>query len=517
MKFKHRTTIFIILIVILLISSAFSVLHLRTFKENDFEEMGMQITSQTAAVFELWISDQVRLSKQIASNEAVIELCLDPSNQSKQDKATKYLTELQELYPYYENLPIAIKTDSPIPIKVGNQIIQVDNGEFLIDTAAQSTVGKAGDEYTYISEIFNGKSYYVSEIYHSITRGNPIFVISAPIVHDGVIIGVSIISPKMNYITELFVDSISIGDSGYMFVIDDSNETIAHRDRDFILNSTHETKEIIQYITNQIDNGNNFFEAHLYKSNKYYLGRKLNLPSENLENDIYIVITQDKTDVFKRVYLYAMFSILVVLFMTILLYKSLVLINKNHFQQERERRLISDKHNLEIKVLERTATLEDMSKRDGMTGLLNHKYINEYLKNQILLNNGSKFLCVAILDIDNFKNVNDTFGHQTGDLVIITLANIIQSNVRENDIVGRYGGEEFLVILNDIDFSKSTKTMNRIREEIENYQFLDIDYPITVSIGLTEYKDDDPESIIKRADTLMYQAKDSGKNKVVTD
>jgi len=517
MKRKHKLIIFIILVALLMSTTVFSVLHLRNLIEEDHLEMSKQLTNHTTTIFELWISDQVRFAKQISKNEVIIDLCLDPSDPVKQKMATAYLRDLQELYPYYENLPIAIKTDKPIIVETDYDRKEVHNGEFIVDTVSETTIGKGGESYSYIHEILDGKEYYISEIYRSIARGNPIIVISTPIKYNGEIIGISLVAPKMSYLTQFFVDSISIGDTGYMFVIDSANETIAHQNRNFILNDYENSHEIANYISTKIDEGNEFFEANIYNANKLYYGKKLNIDTENVENELYVIVTQNKTEIFRNVQIYALISIIGVVVISFLTYKTLILVNNNQLQQDKEKQLIVLNEQLETKVMERTAKLEDMSKRDGMTKLYNHEYIVTFLSSITNICSDENKLAVAIIDIDNFKKVNDLFGHQTGDLVIKTVARIIESNVRESDKVGRYGGEEYMIVLNNIDFSECKNIAERIRKEIENKTFTDINYSVTISIGLAKFKCESGESLIKRADTLMYQAKSNGKNQVVVD
>ncbi|KOA19741.1 response regulator PleD [Clostridium homopropionicum DSM 5847] len=160
--------------------------------------------------------------------------------------------------------------------------------------------------------------------------------------------------------------------------------------------------------------------------------------------------------------------------------------------------------------------LQDISKRDSLTNLYNHQYINERLEDEIskakFFNHG---LWVMMIDIDFFKRVNDTYGHQVGDWVIVTLCRIIDKCTREKDLLGRYGGEEFVVVLPDLNKEDALAISESIRKKVEDYIFDIETLRITVSIGLTEYiNDDDSKAVIKRADMLLYEAKKNGRNRV---
>ena len=122
-----------------------------------------------------------------------------------------------------------------------------------------------------------------------------------------------------------------------------------------------------------------------------------------------------------------------------------------------------------------------------------------------------------MLDIDHFKNVNDMYGHLTGDAVLRTVATMIDKTMRNTEFCGRYGGEEFLIILTQTDIKGALIFAERVRANIENILFpdLDPDFKVTVTIGLSEYHiREDVEKIISRADEALYRAKKGGRNRI---
>lgn len=178
---------------------------------------------------------------------------------------------------------------------------------------------------------------------------------------------------------------------------------------------------------------------------------------------------------------------------------------------------------LELKVKERTKELTDsleeikkISITDNMTGLYNRMKLDESLWYEIKRSarTNEKF-GVILLDIDLFKNINDTYGHLVGDNVLKEFANLLKSNIRITDILGRWGGEEFLIFCPDTDIEGSYTFAQHIRKKIENFKFTQVEQ-ITASFGVTAYNSDDtPESIMKRVDDALYQAKNSSRNSVV--
>ena len=122
-------------------------------------------------------------------------------------------------------------------------------------------------------------------------------------------------------------------------------------------------------------------------------------------------------------------------------------------------------------------------------------------------------------DIDYFKSVNDTYGHAVGDLVLKTVSRVIKNQLRDYDIAGRYGGEEFVVLLPHTKLDEAQMVAERLRKAVENKK-IDIskilpdkgDINVTISLGVSQYKDNE---FIQEADKALYEAKDSGRNKVV--
>ena len=124
-------------------------------------------------------------------------------------------------------------------------------------------------------------------------------------------------------------------------------------------------------------------------------------------------------------------------------------------------------------------------------------------------------LTLIIFDIDHFKRINDTYGHQTGDQVLLKLAMLVSSNLRDTDIFARWGGEEFTVLAANCETHCPLSLGEKLRKLIEEYDFSDVG-KVTCSFGATEFiPGDDQESFVKRADNNLYLAKASGRNRVV--
>lgn len=160
--------------------------------------------------------------------------------------------------------------------------------------------------------------------------------------------------------------------------------------------------------------------------------------------------------------------------------------------------------------------MDKLMKTDALTGLYNHWAFHKYLDKLLELQKQYPFpLCLAVLDIDNFKKVNDTYGHRAGDIVLRTVATAVQEALTPNDFAARYGGEEFAVILTEKTFKDAYALLESIRARIAAIQHPELEgKSVTVSIGLYEYhENEDKERLFEKADRLLYEAKHSGKNR----
>ncbi len=168
---------------------------------------------------------------------------------------------------------------------------------------------------------------------------------------------------------------------------------------------------------------------------------------------------------------------------------------------------------------ENQASLEQLATTDSLTKLANRKRIMEALATNFeYYQRYSSEFSVLMIDIDYFKAVNDNYGHLTGDAVLVQLAQILKESLRIVDSAGRYGGEEFLVILGQTDIDEGMQTAERIRQAVDQHVFTceDLSLHITISIGLTTVVVEDKKSVslISRADKALYEAKAAGRNRI---
>jgi len=152
---------------------------------------------------------------------------------------------------------------------------------------------------------------------------------------------------------------------------------------------------------------------------------------------------------------------------------------------------------------------------DQLTKIYNRWELEKKISEALDLSDKKHKYGLIFLDIDHFKDVNDTYGHDVGDMALLGVANIVKEFVKEGHAFGRWGGEEFIYVVPDVDEKKLFDFAERLRKSVEETCFVGVKH-LTISVGATvAKKEDTPESLVKRADTAVYEAKERGRNKVV--
>lgn len=164
-------------------------------------------------------------------------------------------------------------------------------------------------------------------------------------------------------------------------------------------------------------------------------------------------------------------------------------------------------------------TVREMAITDELTGLYNRRYLMDMLERERSLNarTGAPF-CVCLADVDHFKDINDTRGHQGGDLVLRAVGDCARPGLRITDYFGRYGGDEFMLILTDTELDTARTAAERLRQQAERLTLRELgpEFRMTLSIGVAQYRPgEDIVQTIRRADAALYQAKQTGRNRAV--
>ena len=272
-------------------------------------------------------------------------------------------------------------------------------------------------------------------------------------------------------------------------------ESSISRDRSRVNNKTiHQINLILQKrIENRLNLEENFAEA-VKLDKKYYIITFIKIsPLQNSNKSIgYLISYEDDNtyEIFDSVFWHNIIlgNIIIILLLLFLFY-----------------------------ILGINEKLKHIASIDKLTKLYNRNKFYEIAQNEIeRAKRYKRALSLIIFDIDHFKRINDTYGHNIGDYVLLELSNLIKKNIRKNDIAFRWGGEEFIVLAPETDIDGASKLAEKLREAVENFNFDKVG-KVTISLGVAEYnenKDKDIDSLINRADEALYISKESGRNRV---
>lgn len=239
-----------------------------------------------------------------------------------------------------------------------------------------------------------------------------------------------------------------------------------------------------------VNSGSQIYEYT--KNNEVYLLNRKYIP----ELDLYLMVEAKMDDftenVKKTFHLNIAITLLLTLIITIIV---LVYVRKMHTR------------------------LNNLANNDALTGLPNRRTFNDKLERLLLFTKRSETpLSIVFFDVDNFKEINDSRGHDVGDNVLKCLAGLLNTTVRSSDFVARWGGEEFIIMLTGANIDNASQFAEKLRANIENSAALQalVDSSVTASFGVTSIDDDDNvDEIFKRVDRALYKAKSDGKNRVV--
>jgi len=347
----------------------------------------------------------------------------------------------------------------------------------------------------------------ISQVYIDTETSNPAFSISSPIFNKNKTLrGVISADIQLKTIEEK-LDKIKLNGMGYAVLIDSSGVVLAHSDKLLI--------------------GKNLLEDPKYSYTiKEILHKKDGKLYYNIEYDKLIIHTNINSSgwilgfVLIKNEIYSELNVLAYGFFIIFVISLIIVISTSKYFTKKLTNFINilemtiDLHTAELKI--KIEQVEYLSLTDPLTEIANRRKVELTLKSEIdRTRRTEKPLSVIMIDIDHFKKTNDTYGHESGDIVLKKFAETIKNSIRITDLVGRIGGEEFLVICPETDSSEAATLANKLRLAVESINFEHLP-GITASFGCAEFfpGEDSYDNIISRSDKALYKAKENGRNRV---
>jgi len=340
------------------------------------------------------------------------------------------------------------------------------------------------------------------------------------------------------------IASIDKFDENYVFIFKNNGTVLTHINPEYIgKNVKNIDKKLYEKITDLLATNDDIFCTYKWKNENTKQNDTKYTYIKNIPNSDWIIgsgyyesgikdrVLKEKNKLekvynLKLTYMYIISLILIILFSIVSYYLSRhIKIIFAKYQQRIGKKNFELQHlneTLELKVKNRTKKLHETTKQlellattDSLTNIHNRYSIMKILKMEIERSaRHDTSLCVVMYDIDFFKKVNDTFGHDVGDDVLVCVTELVQSNLRDIDLIGRYGGEEFLIIMPSTSLENSKMVSNRIHKSVEDYSFEEVG-SLTISMGIIEMiHGEDIDEMFKRLDDLLYLSKKGGRNKI---
>lgn len=315
-----------VLIISLLIFSGIFFTFLKNQEIDKHSASAEILIEKTNKALMQWIDSQISIAKIIAANPQIIDICLNPLNEEARQTAQLYLSDMHARFKNNENIPIALKLDNDesLDLNINGRKIEITNGNFIIDTVKGKTIGKCGPDFSYIPPIFEqDKEYFISEVYPSILQGAPIFVISVPVKIDSKVLGAVVVAPRMDYFTDMFIEDAKLGNTGYLFMIDDRGTFISHPEKEYILKN--ETNNSAANIIQNIKAGENSFVTYYDDIKKIYSVARFTSDDYNILHNWYIVSTRNYKEILSHAY--KMMIIIVLCIIILSLFITFIVLN----------------------------------------------------------------------------------------------------------------------------------------------------------------------------------------------
>lgn len=448
------------------------------------QEFSEKTLEQANKTLKTWIDDQMLVLSMIANESRVIEACANPTNVDAVVRANDFLRFFHEKNDFYENIALSANLNPDFSFEltaVDGKRHVINRGVFFADSSKGASVGKSSTEHPMAKSIYNdGKPNVITHVYRSLIYGNPAFIISLPVYKDGNFVGAAHVAMPMKPFTDKFVNEVRMGQSGYMFMIDDKGILISHPNKEFILNE--EVGKQYNSVISHIFNGERHFEKYIDGTDKIYSVIKFDFHGINHVSDWYLVFVQNKREVMSSsirfIWLISAFLIIGFLLIIGVVYLSTVRILHIGF-------------------------------RDALTGLYNRNYLEQ----EILRISTGRYNPVGFIsiDVDGLKLVNDNLGHGAGDTLLIVVGQIIKECFNPGDSIVRLGGDEFAVLMPVSDAITIQKACQRLHAQVAEYNMKKSVIPVSISIGWSVGNLGDDNSMyefIEEADKLMYVGKE---------
>ncbi len=505
-KFKWGRYAVLIAVVINLIF--FALFHQSALEE--FKQAGEALTNEASQSLKIWVGEQRKISSLISVSDPIQNWMSHSNDQGAEQEAYRYLRGVVSRFNQYESIRVDLLQDSKKPWKIDNTNNKLLDSKFII---VGETGNKVFSEDEWLEEVLSGKSYYISSIFKSEDTNKPVFYYSIPIIRNNQVQALLTFKVKMNYYTELVFQNIGYKNTGYLFMIDERGETIAHINPNYVLSDEQYLISIVNRILMPLKLGDGFFSGKLQGVKKFYFGIESGISTDHLEDRWYIVFTENEAEVYtqsSRFLVVMLISTGILLWVLNVSYRKLS-DYKNEFYEESMERLKREQLEEQL-ALKRNEIVRQIN-LDQLTGVGHFQTIMRVLEQSIeqaKIGSEETTLSLIFCKVDAFRSFNEREGYALGDILLNYLGRSLNEFYEEPCQVGRIYGDIFAIVLPNKTLIESVVSAEHFREKYNKKVLALIPHKPTISFGIVQWSGENLNAFLTKAEQTLDKCKEEG-------
>jgi diguanylate cyclase (GGDEF)-like protein len=449
---------------------------------NNFEEVGKHYTNFASRSFASVVESGKGISELVSKTALTEEYLEDPYDTGLWFRIRSFLSDASDKIPGLKTIQIIPKNLSHLSLVY--------------------PLGTDKEEVKVSDDFFEDNSIYISPIIHFL--GIQEFYIITPVYRGEDIEGYIYVTISLEEYMSEVIKNTRFKETGFMFLVNGEGKIIYQPDiKNYEVNHQVPTEDLDRI----------GYAVKLEEQERYIYIEMLEFSKASKEK-VYFIYTQDEAELFEFNVELRNTTIMMILTFVILFGLLTVLYGRRYSRLINEDTKLVVEETVDHEIEKQTRILKRIAETDSLTKLYNHGSIYKIIEKEIEMSEVTKDpLTLMMLDLDYFKEVNDTYGHPVGDEVLVKVSELLKENIRDIDVAGRYGGEEFTILLKNIHLDKGYVIAERIRKTILSTDFTSEKIKLSISIGIAEWSGDDVASFIKKADKKLYASKAYGRNK----
>lgn len=485
---------------------------MRLNASQEFAAVGAALTKEASQGLKIWIFEQRKVASLVSVSAQVQHWIDQPENPKYAEEVSRYLRSVISRYNQFENICIERFIDPKQPWKTPEDGFYDLNSYTISGQAAHTDAFiNAGT----VEAVLDGKSYYVSSILKSDESGKPIFYFSIPISKNNEILGIMTFHVKMSDFTNMLIQNIRYRQTGYLFVVDDRGETIAHANSSYVLSDEKYLVDIVNELLLPLKTGQNFFKGRFQGDWKLYYGIPSGLEPEFIRNQWYIAFTQHEYEVYRQANRFFIIMSLSSIGVLAFLVFYILRLEKIRIKLANESNERLEKEHLEEKLKQKTSEIVRQINMDQLTGISHFQSIQRYLEQQLGETNAEQIpLTLALFHVDSLGAFNEREGYALGDIILNFIGKMLKEVFPEDVVTGRLYGDVFAIVFKGETLIESLMLIEQFRGRYEAQGLALIPQKPTLSFGVVQWQGEKAGEMIQKAEHLLKKCKKEGPRQI---